>query len=326
MDNKTILIIGSGQLGSRHLQALKNINTPLLINVVDPSETSLNVAKERYDSLPAGKQLHKVDYNKSIPESLKNIDIAIIATNSNVRRKVVQKLLLTSRVRYLILEKLLFQRKNDYFLVNKLLKEKGTRAWVNCSMRTMPFYAGLRGYFLNKSIQYIVNGSQYGMVTNLIHYLDHMLYVTGCSNFTVQTDCLDSRTIPSKRKGFLELNGTLFIRLENGSTGMITCYPDEDCPFIVEIYSDSYRCISCETEKKAWISSIDNKWLWKEISTDIPFQSTMTSGVVTDLLNHGKCKLAPFEESVKTHLSLLEPLLQFLNTKTGKKFDHYPFT
>ena len=43
---KRIFIIGAGQLGSRHLQALKSSSNSLNIFIVDPSLESLNIAKE----------------------------------------------------------------------------------------------------------------------------------------------------------------------------------------------------------------------------------------------------------------------------------------
>ena len=46
---KKIFIIGSGELGSRHLQSLKNIKTSLEIYIIDPSNKSLKIAQERYD-------------------------------------------------------------------------------------------------------------------------------------------------------------------------------------------------------------------------------------------------------------------------------------
>lgn len=321
-----IVIIGAGQLGSRHLQALKNVQTPLDIFVVDPSAQSLKVAEERYMALENENPVkHHLSFLTELG-SLDAVDVAIIATNADVRRKVAEQLLNQTTVKYLILEKLLFNRPEDYPAMLQTIRDKKTKTWVNCSMRTMPFHAGLRNHFLNKTIQYIVNGSQYGLITNAIHYIDHMLYITGCSDFTLQTDYLDTTVIPSKRKGFLELTGTLLVKLENGSLGMLTCYPSSDSPFMVEIFSDAYRCLSRETEKIAWISSSEEKWQWQEKPSDIPFQSTMTATVVNGLLAHGQCNLAPFEESVRTHLSLLNPLLQFLNTKTGNSFDYYPFT
>ena len=65
---KIICIIGSGQLGSRHLQALKTIGTKLNIFIVDPSNESLDIAKERYDTIDP-KNIHELLYLNNI-ESL----------------------------------------------------------------------------------------------------------------------------------------------------------------------------------------------------------------------------------------------------------------
>ena len=54
-----ICIIGAGQLGSRHLQALKMVLQPLLITVVDPSSESLKMAEERYQAA-AGSGNHQL--------------------------------------------------------------------------------------------------------------------------------------------------------------------------------------------------------------------------------------------------------------------------
>ena len=66
---KRIFIIGSGQLGSRHLQALKNIDEELDIYVIDPSNKSLDVAKNRYESITI-----KDNNILSFENSIENID------------------------------------------------------------------------------------------------------------------------------------------------------------------------------------------------------------------------------------------------------------
>ncbi|MCV3262394.1 Gfo/Idh/MocA family oxidoreductase [Vibrio harveyi] len=46
-----LLIIGAGQLGSRHLQALAQLDDKFSIYVLDPFEQSLEVAKQRYQEV-----------------------------------------------------------------------------------------------------------------------------------------------------------------------------------------------------------------------------------------------------------------------------------
>ena len=320
-----IFIVGAGQLGSRHLQALKSIDIPLDITVIDPSEASLKIAQERYEGI-TGVQTHHVRYLRGIPESFDQIDIAIVPSNSNVRRTIVQTLLRNGTVRYLILEKLLFTRKEDYADVQDLLDRKQVTAWVNCSMRTMPFYAGLRDLLGSDPFVYTVTGSQFGLITNAIHYFDHVAYLAGDTDYTLITDMLDAVPIESKRKGFLELNGTLAAFFSRGSRGIVTCHPAGSLPVTVEIMSPNMRIISREWEGKAWISKQQNNWAWIEVPAPIPYQSQMTATVVKDILNTGTCALVPYRDSRILHETLLDGLQRFMLSKGVYQKDDYPFT
>ena len=62
MTKYKIFIIGAGQIGSRHLQALRAVRIPLKISVIDPSTESLDLAKQRYEEMPKGKIEHQVLY------------------------------------------------------------------------------------------------------------------------------------------------------------------------------------------------------------------------------------------------------------------------
>jgi len=322
---KKIYIIGAGQLGSRHLQALKNIKSPLEVKVIDPSKKSLATAKERYEAMP-GFARHEIEYLEKIKTGGEDIDLAIIVTSSSVRRKVVEEILDISKVKYFILEKLLFQKEKDYSDIVKILRKFGSKAWVNCSMRNMPFYASLKDQTKGSRISYFVTGSQFGLVTNSIHYIDHMAYLAGDLDYTVDITGLDPKPIKSKRPGFLELNGTISVHFKNGSTGTITCYPTGDAPVQVEIYSEKFRCISRESEGKAWISSSDKGWKWKEVEARIPYQSEATASLVRNIFSSGECVLVSLEDSIKLHLPLLKALRKHLNSRSDKKFNYYPFT
>lgn len=322
---KNIYIIGAGQLGSRHLQALKSVNELLNITVVDPNPECLKTAQERYETYPVAIAQHNVSYAIELPQTEENIDIAIIPTNSNVRKQVIVNLLNKHEVRYVVLEKLLFDNHQDYQLITDLFEKKGVKAWVNCSMRMMPFYQNIKSEITDKKIFYHVSGSQFGLVTNAIHYIDHMAYLTDCDEYSLDTSLLDIAPISSKRKGFLELNGTLSVKFSNGSHGIFTCYPTGSTPIQVQIINSDFRAISKENEGKVWVASKKSDWTWREVEFKIPFQSQMTTSVVEELLNSGRCSLAPYAESAKIHLQLLNPLLHFVN-KSGLEYELYPFT
>lgn len=322
-----IWVIGAGGIGSRHLQALKKIRFPLRITVIDPSEQSLNIAKERYNSMPKGSLEHEIEYENKIPKIKKEkIDIAIIATRSDVRATTVKELLKYHDLKYLLLEKILFNNKRDYSEINKIIQKKRIRAWINCPMRMMPTYQKIEKYFKNKRISYLVTWSKFGLMTSAIHYLDHVSYLSDTTEFKVNTVSLDPKPAPSKRSGFLEFNGTLTAHFRNGSNVSLTCYSKGSIPIIVEINTDNARYIGRESEGKAWLAKADNNWQWEELEAPIPFQSQLTTTLIENILTKGKCNLASYEESKKIHLNMLEPLKIFLNKNLRKKYTNYPFT
>lgn len=318
-----VKIIGAGQLGSRHLQALQAVDTALRIEVIDPSPTSLDTARQRFEAV-AGQTAHEVRFSPSITRS-ERTDVAIIATNANTRYDAATALLAASEVRFLILEKLLFDRPQQYEEFPRHLARSATHAWVNCPMRIMPPYEAIRQKLDGQAITYRVSGSQFGLVTNAIHYLDHVVHLTGCGAFTIDGADLDPEPVPSKRAGFLELTGRLFARFEDGSRCEVVCHATSNAPVVVEISTPSARWLVRESEGRLWHSSATSAWQWEEQPARIPFQSEMTTSVMRSLLATGDCGLTPLAQSITTHQRLLAPLRDQLHAH-GNTFDHYPFT
>jgi predicted dehydrogenase len=322
---KTICIIGAGQIGSRHLQGLKKVSQPLRIFVVDPFEQSLHIARERYDAIQ-GKEDHHVEYLHSMNDLPESIDVAIIATGANVRRKVIENVLRQTTVRFFILEKLLFQSLEDYVAVETLLKKHKAKAWVDCSMRTIPFYAQLKKDFDQSTFQFFVTGGNFGLITTIIHYIDLIAYLGNCYEYTMDTTSLEKDLLSSKRKGFFEMKGTIRFFFTNGIFATITSYSDSTLPLQIEIVSSKARCICWEEENKALIVAEKDQWKRQRMKPNIPYQSEMTTYVIEDLLQKGDCALTPFHLSAQLHIILLTGLLTFLNKDNTQKVVCVPFT
>lgn len=318
-----IKIIGAGQLGSRHLQALKAVRHPLDIQVIDPSAASLQVAKERYDAVST-EQAHQITFSTSLDRT-DGTDVAIVATNSDVRREALESLFDASKTKLLVIEKLLFNQRADFAVIENKLAHTGAKAWVNCPMRVMPIYEQIRASITKTPISYRVTGSQFGLVTNAIHYIDHVAHLCGCTEFELDTSGLDRTPIPSKRPGFLELNGTLVARFADGSRCEITCYPSGTAPVVVEIFNEKNRYVVRESEGKLWHAGESSKWAWLEQAAPIPYQSQITTEVIESLLSTGDCGLTPYATSVQIHLQLLDPLLELVRSQSPETTG-YPFT
>ncbi|CAM3002947.1 Gfo/Idh/MocA family oxidoreductase [Legionella worsleiensis] len=321
---KKILIIGAGQLGSRHLQSLNLLNEQLDITVVDPSVASLETARSRFEATIA-QVTHQINYTQKLTDT-HTVDVAIIASTAQSRRTIVEDLLKQVEVKHLVLEKILFTQEQDYYDIAELLSRHQTKTWVNCTMRMMPYYQNLNTLFHNEAVQYHVTGSQYGLITNAIHYLDHAAYITGDNEFELDTHLLDKHIIESKRAGYYELTGTLVARFANGSQAFINCDKHGSAPIQIEIYNHKNRIISKEWEQKAWQTGVDKDWKWEEVNAPIPFQSTLTAELVHSLLTTNRCSLTDYTTSMQIHLQLLKPLKSFVAENRLTSHMDYPFT
>ena len=69
---KNIVIVGSGQLGSRHLQGVLKYNKEkLAVYVMDPSQDALEVSKERATEVDHNHELHFITNIQTILKKLK---------------------------------------------------------------------------------------------------------------------------------------------------------------------------------------------------------------------------------------------------------------
>jgi len=201
-----IAIIGAGQLGSRHLQGLARTELAMKISVVDPSLNSLHLAKKRYLEIRSNKNVRQIRFFDSIQDINSDIDIAIIATNADVRKSVIESLLNYVHVGNFILEKVVFQSLEDFQIVIRRFNKNGINAWVNCGRRLWPIFNEIKGELLDKSdITLIISGNNWGMACNTIHMLDIFSYLTGEKDISILECDLNNRIYKSKRDGFFEL-------------------------------------------------------------------------------------------------------------------------
>ena len=135
---KNIVIVGSGQLGSRHLQGVLKYNKEkLAVYVMDPSQDALEVSKERAAEVEHNHELHFICDVEHYPNEA---EIAIVATNSNVREMVTINLLKRTNLKHLILEKVLFQELEAYDRFSQAVSNYDVKIYVNHPRRLTPSY------------------------------------------------------------------------------------------------------------------------------------------------------------------------------------------
>jgi predicted dehydrogenase len=323
-----IAIIGAGQLGSRHLQGLAKISLPCCLEVMDPFDTSLKVAEERYLQIPKNENIQSIKFVDSIEQMSDNHDLVIIATTADIRLEVVKKLLEISKVKNILLEKVVFQSEEDFIVADNLFKQNNVSVWVNCVRRITPAYQEIKKYFKNsqiKSCKYTL-GDQWGLGSNSLHFIDCISYLCDCDDYSLDGSQLNDVVTESKRPGFMEFSGTLSGTFANRINFEVTAVADSDLPVKLEIISDNVDVCVCETEKKYLVTEKNTNSEVKEFPFAVPFQSELSNLTADDILIKGKCNLPDFQESYKLHIPLLKAFTALLERVKGVPFPKCPIT
>jgi hypothetical protein len=312
---KNITIIGAGQLGSRHLQAMASVVAPLNIKVLDPAKESLDLARARFEEVNSNFK-GAISYCSSIDDLDSDIEVVIIATNSKIRRKIIEDLVSKKNVKYLILEKVLFMNLDDYDIVEQLLKDKGIKTWVNCPRRMYESYKNLRQQIDGPAV-FTAEGINWGMGCNSIHLLDIFAFLTNETDLIEGQSFLDKEIINSKREGYIEFTGAINLYSKKGDLFHINSYKDGDKPFSIKVETKDGFWILNDAKGEIRFFGKENNW---EGSTEIlpsPFQSQLTNKAVESILNTGTCELTSFSESVVLHKYLFKIFLNHYNTESN---------
>jgi hypothetical protein len=328
-----ISIIGAGQIGSRHLQAFVNSKESIRIQLVDPSQDSLEVACQRFHSVykEDSKRIALQTFN-TIEELDKYQDVAIIATDAIVRNDVIKELVQKKKIKAMIFEKVLFQTEREYFEIDSLLKSKKIPTWVNCILRATSFFRELKK-LLNKD-KYIcmkVDGADWGLACNGIHILDLFAFLSGCRDFEF-TDIRFDQVIPDfKRPESKEFIGEMVGKNSQGHQLIMKCEEGDS----VKENQRGVKTIRIENGSNhytitVYMDRVIHKSKTKNNETEttepLPLQSQITHQLIEDIIKSRSCGLPTYSESMGLHLCLIRAFLEHLSKTTGKRVTRCPIT
>jgi predicted dehydrogenase len=328
-----VSIIGSGQIGSRHLQALANLKQPARIQLVDPSQNSLDIACQRFNSVCEGDP-NRVTLQtfKAIKDLDQHQDVTIVATDATVRSQIIKELIQKKITRTMILEKVLFQAEKEYLEIGSILKTKKIPTWVNCMLRATDFFkkfkTSLNG---DTKIRMKVEGSNWGLACNSIHFLDLFSFLTGCRDFEF-TDMKIDRIIPDfRRPDFKEITGKMLGANSLGHHLEMSCTQSDG-----EIGDKrSLKMIRIQNGAKhheltVYVDKVIHKTITEkdetEVTEPLPLQSQITHLLVESIDRDGSCDLPTYNESMTLHLCLIKELLNKLTKISGKNVTRCPIT
>ncbi len=306
----TVALIGAGQIGSRHLQALARSARIDRVEVVGRSAASLKTAAERYQAVSRSPR-QSACFRNEISQLSAAIDVALIATNADNRLAVVQELIRTKQVGALILEKVVFQAPRDFATALAELGHLGIPAWVNCWRRFLPYYRNLRDSIGGSALSMTVDGGDWGLGCNAVHYVDLCAFLCGDGDVRIDgASQLDPAIRPSKRAGFLEFTGRL-----SGRCG-------ERHRFELAARAGSTDGVTITLQSSRGTDVIDEA----AGEAAVPLQSELTHRLVEEILERRESSLPSLEESYRVHAPLLEHFAAHLEHVTGRRYERVPIT
>lgn len=324
-----VLLVGAGQIGSRHLQALARSRLSLSIEILQRMGSASDRAIQRFHEIPINegiKELRIID-NLDSSSFHGHADVAIIATSAAVRRDVIENLLNRIEVPFLILEKVLFQRLSDIDDVESLLTKNCCKAWVNCARRLFPYSQDLKKLFSGDVLSISAQGGNWGLACNGIHLFDFLAFLSGVSSPDGwNIDFLDNAIYESKRSGYKEFGGRIGFRLQGGHEVIMKDDKSSGAPLIIDIVGRRARATIIESDTLMLLSRQENGWKMEHIKIHVPYQSELTNKVVEEIVTQGSCGLTEYGESARLHKAYLDAFLEHMGKVTGVSHDVCPIT
>ena len=323
--SSVVAIIGVGQLGSRYLQGLQGVETPLSIFALDSRLDSLDIASKRLNEIDeTDRSQHSVFFVQDILDLPKKIDLVIVATPADMRLDLAEQVSRHSSVNYWILEKLLSNRSSQISAFFEITKE-ASETWVNLPYRAMEWHQKLRESLRGKGPFHVeAYGIEYGLLTNAIHYIDLLTYWSDSEVDSVVCCFGSDDFYSSKRLGYVEAHGEIFASYKDGSRLSLRCEKLRD-----DLQISQGLTMKVKTNVGEWIVDEESgKFLGPNgvvVEGKIEFQSAMTGRIVTQILENGISDLPPLGATQTSHILLLDAI-QKVWLEVGSEVKWVPVT
>lgn len=300
-DRLNIVIIGSGELGSRHLQSLLKVYPNSAYHLVDKSEESIAKCILRSKEIVSNFDCKIYSSLHTLPTK---IDLAIIATTSIERKDLVADLCSNSEVTHLILEKFLFPKIEEYKIVKNILDQTSTTTHVNCPRRLFDGYRFIKQTLKgqNCAIKSItIDGGNWNLASNAIHFFDLISYFCD-DNVSVEFETMEVKAKENNYKGHFDLTGSISMRFNDIAVNVLCSEFNKNIEIKLQL-DDNQVIVADEFSDTV---SIDNVECSQKIN--MLFQSDMTGIVAKELFEYGTCGLIDFNKSSYLHIAFLKIL------------------
>ncbi len=310
--SKKILLIGCGELGSRHLQAVAVCKGIKDIEVVDLNPRARLLGQKRLKEIKVNPAIC-ISWSAKLEDATGDGDLCIVATQAEGRGEIIEFAAKKLGYKKFLVEKIVVSSVRRYKKLLTFAKNNGISAWVNCKSRGYKLFKYIKSRLdPNEPIVFSVIGGNYGLATNGIHLADLFVFFDGTQKILPAGERIDPILHPSKRgKHLFELSGSLYGYTKKGSDFTLSFAKDHRSPDCLSVTSPRRRFWVDYLNNMAFESDATNGWKWKCIwCEDNILVSHMTKGFMADILSKNRCDLPTLAECFPAHefiLSRLQP-------------------
>ena len=297
-----ILIVGVGNLGLRYLEGILNSDLKCNISLLDINIDNLNKVKS---FVKKKKFENNIFYLNDIKDLKGSFDVGIISTYSSKRNLLIEEINFKVTIKNWIIEKILAQSSSECnHILQTLLHQK---AWVNLPRRYMSYYKVLQKFLKKtKNIEINVDGGNWGLACNAIHFLDLIEYLTSQKIAIVNCSNLYKEWFKSKRDGFYEINGIISGQTNQGTLFKLKSTNDKN-ERLISIISKEFEIIINEMKEEVIFNNRKKK------KVTIIYQSQITENILKDILIFSKSDLPTLQNSVILHRLFLDEIKSHWN-------------
>ncbi len=324
-----ILLVGCGQLGSRHLQGVSRLADVAEVVVIDTDPAALSLGRARIAEVPDRNESIRYEWLEGLSGVSGEVDLCVVATLSMGRPELIERVAHATGCRIYLTEKVVAQSVAEYERLLGFAASEGLSVWVNCKTRAY----GIHGYFKSKieagsPIAFSHHGGNHGLGNNGVHSADLFAFYTGCSSIDVRASQVDPILHPSKRGAdYFDLSGTLFGVADDSSTYTLSFARTPEACEHIAVLGSGCRFFVDNMQRYALESYAADGWVWRPVPVEEDWLvSSMTTRFASDILSKGRCDLPTLDECYVSHRFILNALLPHFRSLIAEDLEQCPIT
>ncbi len=297
-----IVIIGLGNIGKRHLQAVSRLNNCEKFVCYDVA----NVESVKEFCSKNGISTENIRLTSSFDDAINAVNtetVVIVATTAKGRAGIIEKVMM-KRPLAIIGEKPLTQNLAEYEQLVKLADQTKVPVYCNFPKHMYPFYQRIEAKLKQEPLQSLHAVTWGGMACAGIHAIELMTWLLDVRKYKI-LKAVSRGNFSSKRPGFEDFAADLTIECNDSIVCTIQASEEQKLE-TYDLATAETKYSICESAGKMIETNNKGEFLVKDL--EILHVSQITDQIVQDIVAKRKVRLPDLAQSLNAHKILFESM------------------